>query len=89
MTARSGPFDPGPEGGDTHLVLANARGHLSLWPAWRAVPHGWDARFGPAPHAACVRRLEAQRCGGVCRSEAVPPPRSSTSPSASSVRQQR
>jgi len=88
MTAPSGPFDPGPGGGGTHLVLANARGHLSLWPAWRAVPSGWDAHFGPAPHDVCVRRL-TQRSGGVYRSGTAPSPRSSTSPSASSVRQQR
>ncbi|MFK0173295.1 MbtH family NRPS accessory protein [Streptomyces sp. NPDC090306] len=54
----AGPFDPGPEGHDTHLVLESPRGAVSLWPAWRAVPPGWTARFGPAPHDACVRRVE-------------------------------
>ncbi|MGI5452416.1 MbtH family NRPS accessory protein [Streptomyces sp. CA-249302] len=61
MTAQPGPFDPGPEGADTHLVLENAHGELSLWPSWRAVPSGWTTCFGPAPHPACVRRVEAGR----------------------------
>ncbi|RDG35234.1 MbtH family protein [Streptomyces corynorhini] len=42
---------------DTHLVLENDRGRLSLWPAWGAVPAGWRAVFGPAPHPACLRRV--------------------------------
>ncbi|WP_233518475.1 MbtH family NRPS accessory protein [Streptomyces corynorhini] len=57
MTRQPGPFDPGPEGLDTHLVLENDRGRLSLWPAWGAVPAGWRAVFGPAPHPACLRRV--------------------------------
>ncbi|GGM15625.1 hypothetical protein GCM10010129_69810 [Streptomyces fumigatiscleroticus] len=61
MSARPGPFDPSPEGRDTHLVLENAEGRLSMWPAWRTVPSGWAARSGPAPHEACVRRVEAGR----------------------------
>lgn len=28
---QSGPFDPGAEGQDTHLVVENARGQSSLW----------------------------------------------------------
>jgi enterobactin synthetase component F len=57
MTARPGPFDPGPEGHDTRLVLVNAAGRMSLWPSWCEVPSGWTACFGPAPHPACVRRV--------------------------------
>lgn len=60
MTPQAGPFDPGPgpDGQETHLVVENAQGRLSLWPAWRAVPAGWTARFGPAPHSLCVGRVE-------------------------------
>ncbi|MCT9075729.1 MbtH family NRPS accessory protein [Streptomyces fulvoviolaceus] len=58
MTTQAGPFDPGPDGQETHLVLENAQGRLSLWPAWRAVPAGWAARFGPAPHSLCVGQVE-------------------------------
>ncbi|MFB8775918.1 MbtH family NRPS accessory protein [Streptomyces broussonetiae] len=61
MTGAHGPFDPGPDGLDTHLVLENGLGQLSLWPVWRALPSGWTARFGPAPHEACARRVEAGR----------------------------
>lgn len=58
---QSGPFDPGAEGQDTHLVVENARGQSSLWPAWRAVPQGWSALFGPAPHEACAGWVEARQ----------------------------
>lgn len=61
MSAWSGPFDPGPEGEDTHLVLENTEGRLSLWPTWREVPPGWSARFGPAPYEACADTLEPGR----------------------------
>ncbi|MFD6278567.1 MbtH family NRPS accessory protein [Streptomyces sp. NPDC060209] len=61
MSARSGPFDPGPGGRATHLVLANSLGQLSLWPVWREVPAGWSVRFGPAPHEACTAALEPDR----------------------------
>ncbi|GHG95009.1 MbtH family NRPS accessory protein [Streptomyces rubradiris] len=58
----AGPFDaPCDEGADSHLVLENADGLRSLWPAWCAVPAGWTARFGPAPHAACLRVAETGR----------------------------
>ncbi|MFJ8980676.1 MbtH family NRPS accessory protein [Streptomyces sp. NPDC102282] len=61
MSARSGPFDPGPEDRATHLVLENAQGQLSFWPVWREVPEGWSVRFGPAPHGACAAALEPGR----------------------------
>lgn len=59
MTAVTGPFDPGPEGRESHLLLENDRGQRSLWPVWRTVPEGWTAGFGPAPFGACVERLES------------------------------
>ncbi|MFC8592092.1 amino acid adenylation domain-containing protein [Streptomyces atroolivaceus] len=59
--AKRGPFDPGPEGRATHLVLENAVGRLSLWPVWREVPEGWSVRFGPAPHEVCAATLEPGR----------------------------
>ncbi|MCX5415680.1 MbtH family NRPS accessory protein [Streptomyces sp. NBC_00059] len=61
MSTRSGPFDPGPEGVATHLVLENDEGLLSLWPVWREVPAGWSVRFGPAPYEACAGVLEPDR----------------------------
>jgi MbtH protein len=61
MTAETtGPFDSGPDDGrDGHLVLEDAAGRRSLWPAWRAVPAGWTPCFGPALHERCVRRVVA------------------------------
>ncbi|MEZ3179615.1 MbtH family protein [Streptomyces pimonensis] len=83
----AGPFGPGPEDGrEGHLVLENAGGRRSLWPAWRAVPSGWTSRFGPAPYERCVRRVAA---GREWSPQPAQRPSSSTSPSASSVRQQR
>ncbi|MER6348135.1 MbtH family NRPS accessory protein [Streptomyces sp. NPDC001595] len=61
MTADAGPFDPGADDRDTHLVLENAEGRRSLWPFWREPPAGWTVRFGPAPYARCVERLESAR----------------------------
>ncbi|MFI6339307.1 MbtH family NRPS accessory protein [Streptomyces sp. NPDC050535] len=61
MSLHYGPFDPGAEGRGTHLVLENARGQLSLWPSWRAVPAGWSAVFGPARYEVCAGRAEAGR----------------------------
>ncbi|MEU6113458.1 MbtH family NRPS accessory protein [Streptomyces sp. NPDC047117] len=60
MTQQAGPFDAGTGEGDTHLVLENDHGRRSLWPVWRAVPPGWSACFGPAPHDACVRHVETR-----------------------------
>ncbi|GAA2491472.1 MbtH family protein [Streptomyces thermolineatus] len=60
MSTRS-PFDAdqdAPAGAATHLVLHNDRGEASLWPAFAAVPAGWTAVFGPAPHAACEAHIE-------------------------------
>ncbi|WEH38781.1 MbtH family NRPS accessory protein [Streptomyces sp. AM 2-1-1] len=63
MTAVNTPFDPAPAGaGPTHLVLENASGRRSLWPAWRAVPAGWSVGSGPATYEECVGRL-APRSG--------------------------
>jgi len=35
------------------LILRNARGQCSLWPAAMAIPTGWEPVFGPAPRPAC------------------------------------
>ncbi|MFD3514611.1 MbtH family protein [Streptomyces sp. NPDC058657] len=60
MTTAS-PFDA-PESDSasegTHLVLRNADGAHSLWPAFRAPPGGWETVHGPAPHASCVSYLQ-------------------------------
>lgn len=36
------------------LVLINAEGQYSLWPAESAVPAGWDVVRGPADRATCL-----------------------------------
>ncbi|MFR9795055.1 MbtH family NRPS accessory protein [Streptomyces sp. MS06] len=66
MTGPPSPFDPPSsdppaEEQDRRLVLRADGGELSLWPAWRAVPPGWQPVFGPAPHADCLARIGADR----------------------------
>ncbi|MGW3045786.1 MbtH family protein [Kitasatospora sp. NPDC001159] len=49
------PFeDPDAE----YLVLVNAEGQYSLWPAFAEVPAGWDTVFGTAGRAACLEHIE-------------------------------
>lgn len=48
------PFDD--EDG-TFLVLVNAEGQHSLWPAFADVPAGWEAVFGPASRAGCLGHI--------------------------------
>ncbi|MEU5425326.1 MbtH family protein [Streptomyces olivoreticuli] len=50
------PFD---DADATFLVLTNAEGQYSLWPAFAEVPAGWTAAFGEDGHAACVAHIEA------------------------------
>ncbi|MGW5171764.1 MbtH family NRPS accessory protein [Streptomyces nodosus] len=62
MTAVTSPFDPPAapsEKRESHLVLHDDRGTLSLWPVWRAVPEGWHTLFGPASYASCLHRIAA------------------------------
>jgi len=37
-----------------YLVLVNAEGQHSLWPAFLAVPAGWDHAFGEASRQECL-----------------------------------
>jgi uncharacterized protein YbdZ (MbtH family) len=37
-----------------HLVLVNAEGQHSLWPAFAEVPGGWSRVFGPTSRARCL-----------------------------------
>ncbi|WP_169307462.1 non-ribosomal peptide synthetase [Chitiniphilus eburneus] len=48
------PFD---DDSARFLLLGNAAGQRSLWPAFTAAPDGWAVRFGPAAHADCLARL--------------------------------
>lgn len=96
MSAPSGPgpFDPGPEGRATHLVLANDRGQLSLWPVWRQVAGGVvrTVRACSAPgvrRGAGIGRETGLRAAGRPYGVGAAGPSSSTRPSASSVRQHR
>ncbi|ARZ71660.1 MbtH family protein [Streptomyces sp. HU2014] len=50
------PFD---DADATFLVLTNAEGQHSLWPAFAEVPAGWTVAFGEDGHAACVAHIEA------------------------------
>jgi MbtH protein len=49
------PFD---DPGGRFLVLRNEEGQHSLWPAFAAVPAGWQAVFGEADREACLRHVE-------------------------------
>lgn len=51
------PFDPGDDDEPSHLVLVNAAGEHSLWPAFAAVPAGWEATGPAAAHGVCLARL--------------------------------
>ncbi|MEV8633926.1 MbtH family protein [Streptosporangium sp. NPDC051023] len=42
----------------SYLVLVNAEGQHSLWPAFADVPGGWDSVHGPAPRADCLAYVE-------------------------------
>ncbi|MBE5252720.1 MbtH family protein [Mixta mediterraneensis] len=41
---------------DCH-VLQNAQQQYSLWPAFKALPLGWQTVFGPQPQAICLSWL--------------------------------
>lgn len=49
------PFDD-PEA--SYLVLVNDEGQHSLWPAFAAVPEGWEAVFGEAGREECLAYVE-------------------------------
>ncbi|GAA2992092.1 MbtH family protein [Actinokineospora diospyrosa] len=49
------PFD---DADGTFYVLVNDEGQHSLWPAFRAVPAGWNAVFGPGERAAALKYVE-------------------------------
>lgn len=49
------PFDD-PEA--TFLVLVNALGQHSLWPAFRPAPSGWTRVFGPGSRDAALDHVE-------------------------------
>lgn len=40
------------------LVLHNAEGRWSVWPATYPLPAGWQAEGSPAPRAECLARIE-------------------------------
>ncbi|MFI7532458.1 MbtH family protein [Streptosporangium sp. NPDC049376] len=42
-----------------YLVLVNAEGQHSLWPAFADVPGGWENVHGPASRADCLAYVEA------------------------------
>jgi MbtH protein len=42
------------DGSVEFVVLVNADGQHSLWPAFVDVPAGWVVRFGPGTRQACL-----------------------------------
>ncbi|GAP48934.1 MbtH family protein [Streptomyces azureus] len=49
------PFD---DTDGTFLVLVNDEGQHSLWPAFAAVPDGWQPVFGEASRQECLDHVE-------------------------------
>jgi MbtH protein len=45
--------------GDVFVVLINAEGQHSLWPAGKAVPDGWSVVHAAASKADCLVYVEA------------------------------
>lgn len=41
-----------------YLVVANHEDQFALWRADLPVPAGWDTRWGPGDHAACLAEIE-------------------------------
>ncbi|GAA3375594.1 MbtH family protein [Streptomyces sannanensis] len=44
----------------TFSVLVNAEGQHSLWPAFAAVPAGWEVAFGPEGRQAALDYIERE-----------------------------
>jgi len=44
----------------TFLVLVNDEGQHSLWPAFAAVPAGWQSVFGEAGRQECLHYVERE-----------------------------
>ncbi|MEU2872324.1 MbtH family protein [Streptomyces olivoreticuli] len=64
------PFEDPGQGEESHLVLTNAAGEHSLWPAFADVPEGWTVALPASGHRACLDHLE--------RAPACPPSTSTT-----------
>jgi uncharacterized protein YbdZ (MbtH family) len=41
------------------VIVVNAAGAVSIWPASREIPEGWERRGEAAPRAECLARIEA------------------------------
>ncbi|MGW1073683.1 MbtH family protein [Streptomyces sp. NPDC002537] len=52
------PFEDPGQGEESHLVLTNAAGEHSLWPAFADVPEGWTVVLPATGHSACLSYLE-------------------------------
>jgi len=50
------PFD---DDGASFLVLVNAEGQHSLWPAFADVPAGWEIAHGEDSRAGCLAYVES------------------------------
>ncbi|WP_367127669.1 MbtH family protein [Saccharothrix sp. HUAS TT1] len=42
----------------SYLVLVNAEGQHSLWPAFAEVPAGWTTALGPESRQECLSHVE-------------------------------
>jgi MbtH protein len=43
------PFEPTDDPEDEHLLLVNAAGQQSVWPAFAAIPAGWTVHAPAEP----------------------------------------
>ncbi|HEV3358164.1 MAG TPA: MbtH family protein [Pseudonocardiaceae bacterium] len=43
-----------------HRVLVNDEGQHSLWPAFLAIPPGWQQVFGPVSRSECVEYVDRE-----------------------------
>ncbi|GAA1913855.1 MbtH family protein [Streptomyces sodiiphilus] len=50
------PFD---DADGKFLVLVNEEGQHSLWPAFAAVPKGWEKVYGEADRPSCIEYIES------------------------------
>jgi MbtH protein len=43
---------------DLYFALINQEEQYSLWPDYKAIPNGWNAKFGPASKEECLAYVE-------------------------------
>jgi MbtH protein len=66
------PFEEAGPDEQSHLVLTNAAGEHSLWPAFADVPEGWTVALPATGHRACTAYLERAGAGSPSPSTTEP-----------------